>query len=380
MALNLLVVQPTSLCNLNCRYCYVPGRRDAAVMSDQTLNVLFEKVFTSSLLGANLEILWHAGEPLTAGLPFFERAVRIAERHRPAGVSVAHSIQTNGILLNRNWASFFLEHAFSVGVSIDGPRWLHDDSRVDWTGEGTWTAAVRGFELLRSVGLESGILCVLTAESLLHPDELFTFFEGLRVRWVGFNVEEVENANRLSSLASGPPAEMRSRYRAFVERFFDLWRRLGKPFAVREFDDIMNVIKHVRDGETHFRSPDETLGLAILTVQKNGDLSTFSPEFAGGVCEELNNFVIGNVHDCDINCLDKNPAYTEMRRRVVSGIKRCATECKWFMFCGGAYTSNKYFENRDLASTETTACRLHRQVLVDTVLAQMKQYVPEPLV
>jgi len=75
------------------------------------------------------------------------------------------------------------------------------------------------------------------------------------------------------------------------------------------------------------------------------------------VCEELNNFVIGNIHSCDIECLDRHPVYIEMRRRVVNGIRRCATECKWFMFCGGAYTSNKYFENRDLASTETTACR-----------------------
>jgi len=376
VTLNLLVIQPTSLCNLNCRYCYVPGRRDAALISDEILSVLFGKLFGSGLVGPELEILWHAGEPLTAGLPFFERAVRIAEHHRPPGVSITHSIQTNGSLVNRNWASFFLQHRFSVGVSIDGPNWLHDQSRLDWAGRGTWDASIRGFDLLRSVGLEAGILCVLAAESLLHPDKLFAFFHDLGARWVGFNVEEVENANRISSLASAPQAEIAIRYRKFIERFFELWRLCGKPFAVREFDDILNVIKYSRDGETHFRSPDETLGLAILTVQKNGDLSTFSPEFAGGVCDELNNFVIGNVLDSDFDRLETNPVYNEIRRRVVTGIRRCATECKWFMFCGGAYTSNKYFENGDLESTQTTACRLHRQVLADTLLALLKRNAP----
>jgi len=344
-------------------------------MSDQTLNVLFEKVFSSSLRGPQLEILWHSGEPMTAGLPFFERAVEIAERHRPRDLSITHSIQTNGSLINHEWASFFKAHAFSVGVSLDGPEWLHDDSRVDWSGRGTWRSTIRGIELLRLAGIEPGILCVLTAKTLLHPNELFAFFEGLHVRWVGFNVEEVENANVSSSLAMLPLDEVSARYRAFLERFFALWRRSGSPFAVREFDDIVNVIRHTHDGETHFRTPDETLGLAILTVQRSGDLSTFSPEFAGGVCADLNNFVIGNIHDCDLDRLDDDAIYLEMRRRVVNGIRQCAAQCKWFMFCGGAYTSNKYFENHNLASTETTACRLHRQVLADALLGQIKQWV-----
>ncbi len=373
MTLSLLVVQPTSLCNFNCTYCYVPGRRDATRIADETLRTLFTKLFRSSLVGPQVEILWHAGEPLAAGLPFFERAVSIAEEHRPSDVAISHSVQTNGSLVNRAWGAFFLKHGFGAGISLDGPAWLHDRARVDWAGHGTWDASIRGFDLLRSMGMEPGILCVLNAESLRHPDRLFRFFHELGCRWVGFNVEEVENANRQSSLATLPRDEVESRYRRFADRFFELWQDNGRPFAVREFDDVLNVVKYTHDGATHFRSPDETLGLAILTVQKNGDISTYSPEFAGGACPELNNFVIGNVHTSDFDRLHEGDVYRRMRAQVVEGIRNCAATCQWFMFCGAAYTSNKFFENGDLASTETTSCRLHRQILTDAVLTQLQR-------
>jgi len=375
--LSLLVIQPTSLCNFNCSYCYVPGRRDATRIADDTLRVLFSKLFRSSLVGTDLEILWHAGEPLIAGLPFFERAVSIAKEFCPSTLKLSHSVQTNGSLINRAWGSFFLEHGFSVGISMDGPAWLHDVARVDWRGNGTWYASVRGFDLLRSMGLEPGILCVLTAESLRHPDRLFGFFHDLGCRWVGFNVEEVENAHRRSSLMMSRRGEIEARYRKFIDRFFELWQEHERPFAVREFDDVLNVIKYTHDGgEDQFRSPDETLGLVILTVQKNGNISTYSPEFAGGVSPELNNFVIGNVHTSDFDQLHSDTVYQEIRRRVVNGIRNCASTCRWFMFCGGAYTSNKFFENDNLESTETTACRLHRQILADAVLTGLKRCSP----
>jgi len=172
-----------------------------------------------------------------------------------------------------------------------------------------------------------------------------------------------------------PREEIEARYHKFISRFFELWQDHGRPFAVREFDDILNVVKYTQNGETHFRSPDETLGLVILTVQKNDDISTYSPEFAGSVSAELNHFVIGNVHTTsDFDQLHTDTVYQQIRRRVVAGIRNCASTCQWFMFCGGGYTSNKFFENGDLESTETTACRLHRQMLSDAVLTQLKRY------
>jgi uncharacterized protein len=191
---------------------------------------------------------------------------------------------------------------------------------------------------------------------------------------VGFNVEEVENAHRQSSLVLLPPEEREARYRTFVGRFYELWQAHGRPFAVREFDDVLNVVKYTHDGLVHFRTPDETLGLAILTVQKNGDLSTYSPEFAGGVSAEMENFVIGNVHTSDFDRLHESPAYQRIRQGVIAGIRNCASTCQWFMFCGGAYTSNKFFENGTLESTTTTSCRLHRQILSETVLTQLQRY------
>lgn len=371
--MKLLVVQPTSLCNLNCKYCYVPDRRNSAVMSDETLNILFEKVFRSSLVESEIEVLWHAGEPLAAGLRFFRNAVALIERHRPSTICVYHTLQTNGTLITREWAEFLRDHRFGVGISIDGPPYLHNLSRVNWAGNGTYSAAIRGFEMLRAVGLEPGILTVLTADSLLKPDDLFHFYRGMKTKWVGFNVEEVENAHTVSSLASVPKEEMALRYRVFIDRFFDLWKQSGRPFAVREFEDILNIIRCVQEQDFYVRIPDETLGLEIITVQRNGDISTFSPEFAGGRCESLNNFVIGNIHDCEFDDLGNSPHYKAIQEKVIAGIRQCASECQWFAFCGGGYTSNKFFENGRLDSTQTTACRLHRQMLAEVLISKLRQ-------
>lgn len=125
----LIIIQPTSFCNLNCRYCYVPFRQDHNFMSDEVLDSAIKLSLESPFLQNEVEFLYHAGEPLTVGIDFYKKAMQFIERYNSKNINVINNIQTNGVLLNDKWCTFLKDYHFKVGISIDGPEFLHDKNR-----------------------------------------------------------------------------------------------------------------------------------------------------------------------------------------------------------------------------------------------------------
>ncbi|WP_433237183.1 cyclophane-forming radical SAM/SPASM peptide maturase GrrM/OscB [Streptosporangium sp. CA-135522] len=373
MKIRLVVLQPISLCNLNCRYCYVPGRRDARIMSRETLEVTIRAVLESDLVDDHVEFLWHAGEPLTAGLPFYAHAVELIAAHNPHSRNVCNIIQTNGTLLDDTWARFLAGHGFSVGLSMDGPSFLHDRQRPTWGGRGSLTRTLRGLHHLRAHGIDPGALCVLTREALLHPDELFEFFHENNIRWLGFNVEEIENQHRTTSLKEADTQTVIKEYRAFMERIWRLWRSRAPQMVIREFEDVVSLIADKLENPSLIRVPYETEPFRIITVNRDGDVSTFSPEFTGAASTQYCDFRLGNVHREKLADMIASPLFHRLSRDVAEGVRRCRQTCPYFDFCGGGFVSNKYFENGSLTTTETLTCRLHRQTLTDVVVEALER-------
>ena len=184
----LLIVQPTSFCNLDCSYCYVAGRDDTTRMTSQTL----QRVAAHSMdYFERADVVFHAGEPLTVGLDWFRDAVAIFDAAAArSGREIRFGVQTNGVLVNDEWAAFFVEHDFMVGVSLDGPADIHDSSRLTLGGRGSHARSERGFRLLRDAGLNPSVLAVLSEAGLRRPDALYDYFTGLGVERLGFNVED----------------------------------------------------------------------------------------------------------------------------------------------------------------------------------------------
>jgi uncharacterized protein len=110
------------------------------------------------------------------GLPFFQRSVELAERYRKPHQRVLHTIQTNGTLVTDEWAAFFKQHGYLVGLSIDGPRELHDVYRIDKQNRGSFDDVMRGWEILRKHGVEVNVLCTVHAGNQDHPLEVYRFF------------------------------------------------------------------------------------------------------------------------------------------------------------------------------------------------------------
>ncbi len=367
MNINIVVVQPTSLCNLNCRYCYVPNRRDKNRMSDEVLESVIKKVLSSTLVKGRVQFLWHAGEPLLAGKNFYRNMVAIVNQYNDRGINVEQVLQTNATLIDDEWCDFFKKNNFHVGVSIDGPDFLHDSERQYWSGRPSHAKAMAGYKLLSKYGIQSGALCVLTRESLKYPELIFEFFVENGFKSIAFNPEETENFNLKSSLENDLESTIKD-YRRFMGVVFDLQQKKYPHIKVREMAKVFNILAEKRRNPNYYRIPAEIPPLNMITIQKNGDISPYCPEFAGAVSLEYNNFIIGNILTDSIDDLPHSKWFIKIRRDVEKSISMCASSCKYFDLCGSAPLSNKYSENKTLLSTETVSCKLTYQITSDVMI------------
>jgi uncharacterized protein len=140
-----------------------------------TLDAAVGKVFAAQLAAPELSVIWHAGEPLVVPEEWYAEAFARSERHRLPSVRVTHHFQTNGVLLDERWYEFINKHGVRIGVSLDGPDWLHDRHRKTRNGHRTHARVMRSIEQLRTAGILFHVICVITRDSLAHADAIFEF-------------------------------------------------------------------------------------------------------------------------------------------------------------------------------------------------------------
>src|SRR3990172_13311089 len=149
-----VLVKPTgAVCNLDCKYCFFlskemlyPGSRFR--MADDLLETYLRQLLESHA-APEVTVAWQGGEPTLMGLDFFKRSVELVEKYRKPGQRVTHTIQTNGTKIDDEWAAFFKQHDFLVGLSVDGPRPMHDTYRVNKGGLGSFDQVMGGLEFLK---------------------------------------------------------------------------------------------------------------------------------------------------------------------------------------------------------------------------------------
>jgi uncharacterized protein len=355
----LLILQGTPFCNIDCSYCYLPHRTAKQRMHMDTLDAIVARLQQDQLLGSHLTVNWHAGEPLVMGVDFYRQALRHLAPLSAQGTHVVHSVQTNGTLIDPEWAQFFKESQMRVGVSIDGPERVHDAFRKDRRGRGTHAATLAGIRELQAAGVPFSVITVLTNLSVDHADELYHFYVDHGIKVVGFNIEELEGAHATSSVQA---QDFGTRYRAFLSRFYELTRR-DAVLAVREFQYFQNRILHERA-----RTNEQIVPLAILSVDAAGNFSTFSPELLDADSERHGNFVLGNVRQSGFVAALETAKFRQLYDEIQRGVSACEQSCEHFVVCGGGAPSNKLFENGRMDTTETDYCRYMKIAVAETVL------------
>jgi uncharacterized protein len=361
-SIEMLILQSTPFCNLDCSYCYLPDRSSKQRMSQATLERAFERVFSSPFLSKHLTVLWHAGEPLVPGVAYYERAFATLNRLKPESLAVSHSFQTNATLLDDPWVDFFAAHGVRVGVSIDGPAWLHDRVRRTRNGGGSFAQVMRGIRALQDRAYPFHVITVLTRESLRYPHELFEFYVQNGMTQIAFNVEEIEGDHLTSSLAD---KDADAQVRAFYEAFLGLMDADKAKLKVREFVGAFGAIAN--PASATYGNP-MTDPLRTISIGVNGEIGTFSPELLGYGSERHGTFVFGNVHVDAIADVLNNPKFLAVNAEIERGLDRCRRSCEYFEICLGGSPVNKLFENGTFDSTETLFCRLSKKAVIDVVL------------
>lgn len=365
--LTLLVLQPTSFCNLACSYCYLPHRDRRHAMSDETLDAISRNVIASRRAAPRLTVVWHGGEPMTLPPQWYENAFRRLAAGAPGRI-LDHAFQTNAIGVDDAWIALWRRHAVRVGVSLDGPRDLHDANRVTRRGRGSFDLAMRGIGRLQAAGHPFHVICVLTARSLADPDRLLDFFLANELRDVCFNVEEEEGAHARSSLRKAHAEEL---YRAFLSRIAERIAAGEGPFACREIDGVRALL-HAPKAVRGFNP--QVNALEIVSVGVDGTLSTFSPELLGVTAPEYGDFAFGNVATDGPDDMLRHPAFLKAERAIDEGVAACRRSCAYFDVCGGGAPANKYFELGTLSGAETLYCRLTRKATLEATLGALEAH------
>jgi uncharacterized protein len=339
-------------------------------MSLATLDLVCRRVFESARLDRKLEVAWHGGEPLAVPLAWYEDALALMAERRPATVQLEHCFQTNGLLLDQDWARFFARTGAKVGLSIDGPADLHDAHRRTRRGRGTHDKAMRAVRVLQEEGLPFHVITVLTEPVLEHPDRLFDFYVANGIREVGFNIEEIEGVNTGSSLAG---CGMETKFRQFIKRFFELVWAAPAQLKVRELESALALLlsdEPARD--------EQNMPFAIVSVGYDGTMSTFSPELLGMRHTRFDGFAFGHVATHRLADLEHAALYRTISGEIRRGVEACQRECRYFRWCGGGAPANKLFETGRFDATETMHCRLTRQVVLDETIAEIEARMRGP--
>jgi uncharacterized protein len=361
--IDLLVIQPTPFCNIDCKYCYLPNRNSKTVVARETLHRLFSQVFASDWLGKGLSVVWHAGEPMVLPIDFYRDAFAMAERLRPKDLPVVHSFQTNGTLIDPEWCAFFLEAEVNLGVSIDGPKHFHDRNRLTRAGHGSFDKTIAGIRLLNRHQVPFHVISVLSAHNLAAPREMFDFYISEGITQVCFNVEESEGGHVSQSFGD---AGVETAYYDFLHEFWRLSAAAPERITfVREIEHAVQQV--IRPDEVPFRNQ-LTEPFAITSMDWAGNISTFSPELLGLKNRDYGDFVFGNINHESLTDLPKKENYLKMLTDIEAGVAMCRDSCEYFSVCGGGEPVNKLSENGSFISTETTYCRVTKMRATDLVL------------
>ena len=382
--IELVVLQSTSFCNLNCSYCYLSAASRSAstrlpmVATEQ----IFTKILRSPYLGPGMQVSWHSGEPLVLGTAYYaeaiDRILALKERYCSTDFDLRFDIQTNGTLLTPRWCDLLRRYrnVLTLGVSCDGPAILHDIHRKDWAGRPSCEKTLRGMNLLRENGIPFDLITVVSAQTLLHVHELLQFLRDYKdyVREFHFNL--------LDELPPATHDTLAQDYEKFLTTILDALEgpRGNEIVRIRNFTSFYRRIF----GDAHmartYDARSMSRPLKTLNVQTNGDVSTFYAGLTSEDCKTLygddRGLIIGNLLTQNLEEI----AQSSKLRRIASDFevshRACEAGCDYYSLCSGGYNLIKQKRFATFAATETPECRLHVKTFADALLNHMARRAP----
>lgn len=368
LAFNLMIKPAGSLCNLDCHYCYYLDKAEIyhgrqPRMSEQVLETLTKQYIESNDV-PEVTFNWHGGEPLVMGLDFYRKAVELQQKY--AGGKIVHNtLQTNGTLIIPEWADFFRENDFLIGISIDGPADIHDKFRKDKGGQNTFDKVMRGVNLLRQRGVQFNTMTTVNKASEGRGAEVYRFLKSIGSRYMQFMpvvehvVYPVDSQGRMQKKARPyivspeTPGAYLARWSVSSQGFgrfmcdiFDEWWRsdVGRYF-VNIFDATLAGYCGAQPGSCAYAA---TCG-GNLVVEHNGDVYPCDhfvyPEYFSGN--------IASVHLRQIASSDMQRRFGLNKRNTLPS--KCIS-CKYVNVCHGECPKHRFSKTDNGDTGLSTLC------------------------
>ncbi len=337
-----------SECNLDCVYCYYLDKGQTIYESRKSVMSpeLLEKVTKQYLEGNSspeVPFVWHGGEPLLAGIGFYQKALALQKKYC-GGKRVVNSLQTNGTLLNNEWCKFFHDNDFLIGISIDGPEDIHNAYRINKAGKPTFSRVIAGIEMIRKHRVEFNTLSVVNSKSEGRGTDVYRFLKQTGSKFMQFMpvVEYTIDANGGSRPVIAAPGTKGASiapwsvsplgYGKFLTDIFDEWvlTDVGNIF-VQHFDLALAQWVGVNPGLCIYA---ETCGDA-LAVEHNGDVYSCDhfvyPEYR-----------LGNITEKELCLLVKDPGQVKFGLDKRNTLPRYCLSCRFYFACRGECPKHRF--------------------------------------
>ncbi len=244
--LSILIKPVSDSCNMRCKYCfYCDEASKRSVHSYGTMQAdTLEKLVMKALSAAQGQctFAFQGGEPTLAGLPFYQEFVRLVQKHNVKKLDVHFAIQTNGTLIDREWAGFLAQNGFLTGLSLDGTKEVNDRFRVDAQGGGTYTKVLHAAQLFDAAGAQYNILTTVTSAVAENVERIYRFFKKNGFQWQQY----IACLDPIGERRGGHDYSVTpEQYGVFLKRLFDLWYldwKHGTPISIRYFDNLVFLL------------------------------------------------------------------------------------------------------------------------------------------
>jgi len=327
-------------CNLACHYCYYLEKKElypenkSLRMQDELLErYIVQHIKTSTDPVINFS--WHGGEPTVLGLDYFKKIVSLQNKYKPANRIIKNGMQTNGTLLNEAWCRFLSEEGFTVGVSLDGPQKLHDRYRVTRDQKPTYEQVIRGLNLLKQYGISCEILCVVNANNVKYPLEIYRFFEELGITFISFIplVEQQRDSENGVSRRSVSPLL----FGEFLCAIFTEWKERGiGKIKIQIIEEAARTAFNQEHSLCIFR---KRCGY-VPVIECNGDFYSCDHYVDAQHC-------LGNIQDKSLLELLESPAQIAFGRKKCDTLPHYCRMCEVRDMCNGECPKYRFLETPD---------------------------------
>jgi uncharacterized protein len=304
-------------------------------MTDEMLETYIRQLIEAHST-PDVTVAWQGGEPTLMGLDFFRRSIVYEKEYAKPGMKVLNTIQTNGTLINDEWAAFFKENEFLVGLSIDGPREMHDFYRVDRQGEPTFDKVMRGLGYLQKYGVEWNALTTIHHANADHPVEVYRFLrDECKAEFIQF-IPIVERLTPDSNMVT-ERSTTAEQYGKFLVGVFDEWVRRDVARVYVQMFDVALANWHGEPSGLCVHS--KTCGGA-LAIEHNGDLYS---------CDHFvtPKYKLGNIKEKHMIELVASEAQVEFGQDKFDTLPKYCRECEVRFACHGGCPKDRFIKTPD---------------------------------